>query len=176
MKFVSTRGEAPALSFEGALLAALASDGGLYMPEAWPRLSEGEIAGLAGVDYADAAFKVMRPFLDSDPCLADLETVLEEAYGSFHHRPRPLAPGRAQYLHSGAVPRADAGLQGSRPAARRPADEPRAARRGEHVTIVGATSGDTGVGGDRRLSRPRGARHLHAAIRRAASPTCSAAR
>ena len=50
MKFVSTRGEAPALSFEGALLAALARDGGLYMPEAWPRLEPEAIAGLAGLD------------------------------------------------------------------------------------------------------------------------------
>ena len=85
MKFVSTRGEAPALSFEGALLAALASDGGLYMPEAWPRLSAGEIEELSGLDYADAAFRVMRPYLEGDPCLADLEAVLEDAYGSFHH-------------------------------------------------------------------------------------------
>src|SRR5262249_2413653 len=61
LKFVSTRGQAPALSFEGALLAALARDGGLYMPEAWPKLSPDAIAGLAGLDYADAAYRVMRP-------------------------------------------------------------------------------------------------------------------
>ena len=85
MKFVSTRGEAPALSFEGALLAALARDGGLFMPEAWPKLEPSAIAGLAGLDYADAAYRVMRPFLEGDPCLADLESVLAEAYGSFHH-------------------------------------------------------------------------------------------
>ena len=85
MKFISTRGEAPAISFEGALLAALASDGGLYMPEAWPRLKPDEIAALAGLDYADAAYRIMRPYLEGDPCLGDLEAVLEEAYGSFHH-------------------------------------------------------------------------------------------
>ncbi|HEY6669589.1 MAG TPA: threonine synthase, partial [Methyloceanibacter sp.] len=61
MKFVSTRGEAPALSFEGALLAALARDGGLFMPEAWPKLAPNAIAALAGLDYADAAYRVMRP-------------------------------------------------------------------------------------------------------------------
>ena len=50
MKFVSTRGEAPALPCEGVLLAALARDGGLYMPETWPRLSREAIASLAGLD------------------------------------------------------------------------------------------------------------------------------
>jgi threonine synthase len=55
VKFVSTRGEAPPLSFEGALLAALARDGGLFMPEAWPRHEPEAIAALAGLDYADAA-------------------------------------------------------------------------------------------------------------------------
>ncbi len=85
MKFISTRGSAPALSFEGALLAALASDGGLFMPEAWPRLQKDEIAALAGLDYADAAYRVMRPFLLGDPCLDDLEDVLSQAYEGFHH-------------------------------------------------------------------------------------------
>ena len=55
------------------------------MPEAWPRLTPDEIAALAGLDYADAAYRIMRPFLEGDPSLADLEAVLEEAYGSFHH-------------------------------------------------------------------------------------------
>ncbi len=50
MKFISTRGQAPALPFEGALMAALASDGGLFMPEVWPQLSADEIEGLAGLD------------------------------------------------------------------------------------------------------------------------------
>ena len=69
MKFISTRGEAPALSFEGALMAALAPDGGLFMPEAWPRLEPDEIAELAGLDYADAAYRIMSPYLAGDPCL-----------------------------------------------------------------------------------------------------------
>ena len=79
MRFISTRGEAPALSFEGALLAAMARDGGLLMPEAWPRLTADDIASLAGLDYADAAYRIMRPFLEGDACLPDLEAVLEEA-------------------------------------------------------------------------------------------------
>ena len=46
VKYISTRGEAPILGFEDALLAGLAGDGGLYVPESWPRLSEAMIAGL----------------------------------------------------------------------------------------------------------------------------------
>ena len=49
MDYISTRGSAPALDFQGATLAGLASDGGLYVPSAWPRLSTGEIAALAAV-------------------------------------------------------------------------------------------------------------------------------
>ena len=63
MRYVSTRGEAPALPFEGALLAGLARDGGLTMPEAWPRLAPSEIEALAGLDYAEAAHRIMRPYL-----------------------------------------------------------------------------------------------------------------
>lgn len=85
MRYVSTRGEAPELLFEGALLAGLARDGGLYMPESWPRLAPGEIAALAGLGYADAAYRIMRPYLEGDPSLADLEAVLDEAYRGFHH-------------------------------------------------------------------------------------------
>ena len=71
MRYVSTRGEAPALPFEGALLAGLARDGGLTMPEVWPRLAPDEIAALAGLDYAEAAFRIMRPYLEGDPSAGD---------------------------------------------------------------------------------------------------------
>jgi len=85
LRYVSTRGKAEALPFEGALLAGLARDGGLYVPEAWPRLSPAEIEGLAGLDYEQAAYRIMRPYLEGDPSLDDLEAVLDEAYGGFHH-------------------------------------------------------------------------------------------
>ena len=145
MKFVSTRGQAPALSFEGALLAALARDGGLYMPEAWPKLSPDGIAGLMGLDYADAAYRVMRPYLEGDPCLADLEPVLEEAYGSFHHPAvaplRQIAPNSfiLELFHGPTLAFKDVAMQ----LLARLMDHVLRTRR-KRVTIVGATSGDTG--------------------------------
>ena len=146
MKFVSTRGEAPALSFEGALLAALARDGGLYMPEVWPRLEPDAIAGLAGLDYADAAYRVMRPFLQGDPCLPDLEAVLEEAYGSFHHPAvaplRQIAPNSfiLELFHGPTLAFKDLAMQVVARLMNRAL-----MRKGAQATVIGATSGDTGA-------------------------------
>ena len=146
MKFVSTRGEAPALSFEGALLTALARDGGLYMPEAWPRLEPDAIAGLAGLDYADAAYRVMRPFLEGDPCLPDLETVLGEAYGSFHHPAvaplRQIAPNSfiLELFHGPTLAFKDLAMQAVARLMNRTL-----LRNGARATVIGATSGDTGA-------------------------------
>ena len=63
MDYISTRGGAPALGFEEVTLAGLASDGGLYVPRAWPKLSREEIARLAGKSYIETAVTVMRPFV-----------------------------------------------------------------------------------------------------------------
>ena len=63
MRYVSTRGTAPTLDFAGATLAGLAADGGLYVPESWPTLSEEQIAALAGKSYAETAAAVMAPFV-----------------------------------------------------------------------------------------------------------------
>jgi threonine synthase len=146
LKFVSTRGEAPALSFEGALLTALARDGGLYMPEAWPILEPDAIAGLAGLDYADAAYLVMRPFLEGDPCLPDLETVLGEAYGSFHHPAvaplRQIAPNSfiLELFHGPTLAFKDLAMQAVARLMNRTL-----LRNGARATVIGATSGDTGA-------------------------------
>ena len=146
MRYVSTRGEAPALPFEGALLAGLARDGGLTMPEAWPQLSPTEIAMLAGLDYAEAAYRIMRPYLEGDPSLADLEAVLDEAYAGFHHP--AIAPlrqiGPASWLlelfHGPTLAFKDLAMQ----VVARLMDRA-LARRGARATVVGATSGDTGA-------------------------------
>jgi hypothetical protein len=83
--YVSTRGEAPKLGFEDALLAGLARDGGLYMPESWPRLEPKAIAGLAGKPYAELATSVMEPFIGNALSRADLLAMARESYARFGH-------------------------------------------------------------------------------------------
>ena len=62
MRYVSTRGRAPALDFEGVLLAGLASDGGLYVPESWPVFSADDWRALAGRPYPELATQLMLPY------------------------------------------------------------------------------------------------------------------
>lgn len=146
MKFISTRGEAPALSFEGALLAALAPDGGLFMPETWPRLQPGEIAALAGLDYSQAAERVMRPFLEGDACASDLSDVLSEAYDGFNHPAvAPLSQvGPNSFIlelfHGPTLAFKDLAMQVVARFMNRALH-----RKGARATVVGATSGDTGA-------------------------------
>ncbi|MGR3757472.1 MAG: threonine synthase, partial [Tranquillimonas sp.] len=97
MRYVSTRGAAPVLGFEEAMLAGLARDGGLYVPETVPQMPRDEIAALAGLSYEDAAFRVIRPFMDDDVSDADLAQAIAAAYAGFGHAARAplvqLAPG-----------------------------------------------------------------------------------
>src|SRR6266436_9692697 len=85
VRYVSTRGEAPPLDFGEAMLTGLARDGGLYVPEAWPRLEPGAIAGFAGRPYAEVAVEVMRPFVGDAIAEHDLARMAREAYGGFRH-------------------------------------------------------------------------------------------
>ncbi|WBH15144.1 threonine synthase [Sphingomonas radiodurans] len=85
MRYISTRGAAPTLDFRGATLAGLASDGGLYVPETWPALSRDEIAGFAGLSYVDTAVAVMAPFVGDSLSRDELRDLCEQAYGRFSH-------------------------------------------------------------------------------------------
>ncbi len=85
MRYISTRGAAPTLDFRGATLAGLASDGGLYVPEQWPTLSKDEIAGLARLSYVDTAVAVMAPFIGDSLTREELRALCEQAYGRFAH-------------------------------------------------------------------------------------------
>ena len=85
MRYISTRGQAPALNFEDVLLAGLASDGGLYVPENLPRFTQEEIASWADLPYHELAFRVMRPFVAGSIADADFKKILEETYGVFAH-------------------------------------------------------------------------------------------
>src|SRR3546814_9087175 len=85
MRYLSTRGDAPVLSFDEVLLAGLARDGGLCLPETWPQFTPGEIRGLAGRSYAEIAFAVIRPFVAGCIPDGDLRRILAETYAGFEH-------------------------------------------------------------------------------------------
>ena len=85
MKFISTRGDAPVLSFEEVILAGLAQDGGLYVPETLPSFSQEEIASWAGLNYQELAFEIISPFIDGEIDDAQLKTIIDKAYSSFRH-------------------------------------------------------------------------------------------
>jgi threonine synthase len=85
VKYISTRGQAPALSFEEVVLTGLAPDGGLYVPESLPSFSREEIASWAGLSYQELAFKVMQPFVAGALSDAEFKQLIDEAYSSFRH-------------------------------------------------------------------------------------------
>ncbi|MEL6735919.1 MAG: threonine synthase, partial [Pseudomonadota bacterium] len=85
MKYVSTRGDAPVLGFCDTILAGLARDGGLYVPETWPQLSANTIAGFAGQPYAKVAQTVLWPFVDGEIDRSAFNAIVDEAYATFAH-------------------------------------------------------------------------------------------
>src|SRR5580704_9579236 len=85
MRYVSTRGEAAPLDFVEVMLAGLARDGGLYVPETWPSVMNETIAGFAGKPYAEVAVEVIKPFVVGAIADADLARMAREAYGTFRH-------------------------------------------------------------------------------------------
>ncbi|MBT2133148.1 threonine synthase [Croceibacterium sp. LX-88] len=145
MEYVSTRGNAPALDFEGVTLAGLASDGGLYVPREWPRFTPEQIADMAGLSYAELAVRVMLPFVGTSLTEERLRELCSEAYGRFAHAAvTPLKQlDEQQWLlelfHGPTLAFKDVALQllGR-------LFEEFLSRSDDRLTIVGATSGDTG--------------------------------
>ncbi|MFN3954424.1 MAG: threonine synthase [Pararhodobacter sp.] len=145
MHYVSTRGTAPRLTFEAAMLTGLARDGGLYVPGEVPQLSVAEIAALAGQSYEDIAFRVMRPFIGDTFGDAEFRRLVARAYAGFGHPARaPLKQLGANHFllelfHGPTLAFKDFAMQliGQ-------LFQAALGRSGERVTIVGATSGDTG--------------------------------
>ena len=145
MRYLSTRGDATGLTFSDVLLAGLARDGGLYMPETWPRLSPETIAGFAGKPFAEVAVEVLKLFVGGAIPDAVLARAARDAYGSFGHPAvTPLVqigPNRfvLELFHGPTLAFKDVAMQ-------------LVARLIDHVleerqsraTIVCATSGDTG--------------------------------
>ena len=145
MRYVSTRGSAPALDFEAVTLAGLASDGGLYVPDRWPTLSRDEIAALAGLSYVDTAVAVMAPFVGDALTREELKELCEAAYGRFGHAAvTPLVQldhrnWLLELFHGPTLAFKDVALQllGL-------LFERFLSTRDTHLTVIGATSGDTG--------------------------------
>ena len=145
MQYVSTRGRAPRLGFSDALLAGLARDGGLYLPETWPHFEAGEIRAMRGLSYAEVAKRVLAPFVGDEIAPATFGRIVDEAYGAFRHDAVcPLVQtGPNEFLlelfHGPTLAFKDVAMQ----LLARLMDHA-LAERGARATIVGATSGDTG--------------------------------
>ena len=145
MRYLSTRGTAPIVDFRAATLAGLAADGGLYVPETWPTLGRDSIAALAGLSYAETAVRVMTPFVGDALGEDELRSLCEAAYGRFSHAAvTPLVQlDHDQWLlelfHGPTLAFKDVALQllGL-------LFERFLTGTDKHLTIIGATSGDTG--------------------------------
>ncbi len=145
MRYISTRGRAPVLDFQEAMLTGLARDGGLYVPQDVPRMADAEIAALAGLPYEEIAFRVIRPFTGESFSETELRGAIARAYAGFDHVARaPLVqvgPGHflLELFHGPTLAFKDFAMQliGQ-------LFQIALARDGRRITIVGATSGDTG--------------------------------
>lgn len=145
MRYISTRGQAPALDFEQAVLTGLAPDGGLYVPETIPQFSQDELAAMVGLPYTEVAYRVMKPFVGEAIEDGDFMRIVEETYAAFNHDAVvPLTQlshnhHLLELFHGPTLAFKDVALQ----LLGRLLDY-FLARRGERGVVMGATSGDTG--------------------------------
>ena len=146
MRYISTRGQAPVLGFSDVLLAGLATDGGLYVPESWPHFSNKELIEFGRLDYSELAFRVIKPFIDGEIADDNLEAIINATYARFDHP--AVAPLKQlsfntwllELFHGPTLAFKDFAMQ-----LLAGLFEHELNRRGERVTIIGATSGDTGA-------------------------------
>lgn len=144
MRYVSTRGKAPVLEFEDVLLTGLARDGGLYVPETWPAIDAAALSAMRGLPYDELAVRVLHPFM-SGISEDELATMAADAYARFDDPAvtplRRMTHGHLMELfHGPTLAFKDLAMQ----LLSRLFDHV-LQKRGQHVTIVGATSGDTGA-------------------------------
>lgn len=145
MKYISTRGRAPELTFKQALITGLANDGGLYVPAKWPTFTKGEISSFKGKPYVEVAFEIIRRFVAGDIPDEVLKDMIVEAYSTFHHPAvTPLVQiGSNEWLlelfHGPTRAFKDVAMQILSRLMDYVLQEKNAT-----LTIVGATSGDTG--------------------------------
>jgi len=145
MRYLSTRGEAPVLNFEDTLLTGLADDGGLYLPESWPRFSPDDFRAMAGLDYPALAARVIAPYVEGWIETPELEEMARQAYAGFAHSAIvPLVQSGdndwlLELFHGPTLAFKDMALQLLGRLFDRALE-----RRDRRITVVGATSGDTG--------------------------------
>jgi threonine synthase len=145
MMYISTRGAAPKVDFKGALMAGLASDGGLYVPKTIPQFSPSHIASLAGLSYADLALEIMMPFVGASFTRADMKRMIDTAYANFRHSAiAPLTQLSANHFvlelfHGPTLAFKDFALQLVGQLL-----EAAMKDSGKRAVVLGATSGDTG--------------------------------
>jgi threonine synthase len=145
MHYISTRGAAPVLTFGEAMMTGLARDGGLYVPESVPRFTAAQFKALAGRPYEEVAFAVMKPFMGDTFTDDEFRGLIASAYAGFSHPARAplkqLAPNHflLELFHGPTLAFKDFAMQliGQMMQAA-------LAKSGQRITIVGATSGDTG--------------------------------
>lgn len=145
MRYISTRGQAPVRDFSGVLLAGLAEDGGLYVPESWPHFSPADWRALRGLPYAELAARVMQPFMAQSIPFATLQRLCKQSYAGFGHPAvAPLVQLETglfvqELFHGPTLAFKDIAMQLLGRLFEHVLTE-----NGQRVTIVGATSGDTG--------------------------------
>ncbi|UZK68160.1 threonine synthase [Sphingomonas sp. S1-29] len=145
MRYISTRGNAPVLDFEGVTLAGLAADGGLYVPETWPSFSRDEIAAMQGLSYVETAVRVMAPFVAGSLTEDELRDLCTTAYSRFAHAAvTPLVQLDERHwllelFHGPTLAFKDVALQ----LVGLLFERFLTGREGQ-LTVIGATSGDTG--------------------------------
>jgi len=145
MKYISTRGQVSAQSFEDVVLTGMASDGGLYVPEEIPQFSGDEIASWAKLPYNELAFKVIQPFVGNEIADHDLKDIIDRSYTNFRHTAiAPLIQLESnlwvmELFHGPTLAFKDFALQflGN-------LFDHLLEKRNEKVVVMGATSGDTG--------------------------------
>ena len=162
MQYISTRGNAPRLDFKGAMLAGLAADGGLYVPETVPQFSLRELARLRSCDYPTLAYAIIAPYVGDTFSARALQRMIGAAYANFRHS--AIAPltqrAHGQYVlelfHGPSLSFKDFALQLLGQMLHSILREEK-----RQAVVLGATSGDTGSAA---ISACMGAKHMDVVI------------
>lgn len=162
MRYVSTRGQAPVLNFSNTLLAGLAQDGGLYIPETWPHISADDLRKMRGLSYPELAAKIVHLFTGNEIPESVLLDICKKSYAGFHHQ--AIVPLLQldhnlfvqELFHGPTLAFKDMAMQllGH-------LFDYVLSQKSKKITIVGATSGDTGSAA---IEAFKGSKHLSVTI------------